>query len=332
MSKQFSIVGCQHGHIGVFIKEMLEKGYSCAGIYDPGEQTFVNRFSKRFNIPVIQDEEVLFAPSVQIVGSSAINDKKIEIIEKCEKHGKHVIIDKPAITNREGNDRLEAVMSRNDIQIGMMLPKRFNKNLVAIKQQIDRGHLGEIVNISIRSPHILNKTSRAAWHFSKEKNGGIIHDLLIHDFDLIRWLTGKEIGTIQSLMTKNFLPEYPDFYDTVTTQLLLGEKTTVQLYADWHTPAKSTNSRHSSVHIVGTKGAIEYGIRYNPVAEQDEPKLWLSNDEHAYLELQPVPESLTPTHDFIERIQGRTGTFTHQDILAACLAAVEADEQAICLD
>src|SRR5690606_17608958 len=152
-----------------------------------------------------------------------------------------------------------AVMSRNQIHVGMLLPKRFDPYMNALKNQIEQGVLGKIVNISIRSPHLLLLPARPAWFFSKKQNGGLIHDLMIHDFDLIRWLTGKEITTAQSFISKNILPEYRDFYDTATTQLLLGDTITVQLYADWHTPKKSSNGRHSSFYIVGTEGSAQYG-------------------------------------------------------------------------
>lgn len=331
MSAQFSIVGCQHGHISGFISKMLEKGYTCAGIYDSGDQTQVKKLSGRFNIPIVHDDEPLFSSSVHIVGTSAMNSEKMEIIEKCEQYGKHVIVDKPMVTNRDGLRRLEALLARKQIQIGMLLPKRFDGYMNALKQEIERGSFGDIVNISIRSPHLLSVSSRPEWFFSRTKNGGLIHDLLIHDFDLLRWLTGKEIGTTQSVMTKNILPEYPDFYDTVTMQLLLGDKMTVQLYADWHTPVKSTNGRHSSLVVVGTKGSAEYVTRWNPVTEKDERKLWISNEAHSYLELDPVPVSNTAILDFLGRVEGRDGTFTHHDILTACRIAVEADEQALCL-
>jgi hypothetical protein len=29
---KFAIIGCEHGHIGIFVQEMLDLGYECAGI------------------------------------------------------------------------------------------------------------------------------------------------------------------------------------------------------------------------------------------------------------------------------------------------------------
>jgi predicted dehydrogenase len=63
--------------------------------------------------------------------------------------------------------------------------------------------------------------------------------LFIHDFDLLRWLSGQEIVESDGFMAKNILPEYPDFYDTANLSVMLDGNILAQLYADWHNPEKS---------------------------------------------------------------------------------------------
>ena len=148
------------------------------------------------------------------------------------------MIDKPAATNRRDYERLQAVIERGVIEVGMLLTEKFHPAIYTLKQKIDQGMLGDIVSISMRKPHLLNPEKRPAWFFSKEQCGGILIDLLIHDYDLLRWFTGTEIEKSEDNMTKRLLPEHPGFYDIVSLQVVMDGGVTAQLYADWYTPAR----------------------------------------------------------------------------------------------
>lgn len=331
MSYRFAVIGCRHGHIQNFIKEMLDKGHTCAGIYDSDDLKLARLYAERFNIPIAERAEQLLTPSVQIVGSSAINNEKIGLIEACERNGQHIILDKPAVTDRSGLERLEAVVKRGSIQVGLMLPKRFNGLLIALKKEIEAGTLGDVVHLYVSSPHKLLPATRDAWHFSKEQNGGVLIDLLIHDTDLLRWLTGQEIVKTQSVMTKSILPEYPDFYDAATVQTVLTNGATAQLYADWHTPASGTNEQLSRIVIAGTEGYAEYGVRYDVATGKEKTQLRITRGDGRDSDKVYAAhgETATAVSDFLDRVAGKPGLFTHRDIVEASRATIVADEQAI---
>jgi predicted dehydrogenase len=329
-NKQFSIIGCRHGHISMFIREMIELGYTCAGIYEPDEPSLAKGFSEQFGIPLVDDPEPLLVPEIRIVGSSAVNNEKIDVIEKCEKYGKHIMLDKPIVTSREGLSRLESVFGREKIQVGMLLTSRDRSSIYTLKQSMDEGQLGEIVSITMRKPHRLSPASRHPWHFSKEQNGGIIVDLLIHDFDLLRWLTGREVLGINSFIAKHILPEYTQFYDTATVQVRMEGNILAQLYTDWHTPDQSWAFGDCRIFVSGTKGCAELRLFGDPSVAMEELMFKTTNQEKFHrVELVQAPA--TVIEDFLHRIEGKTYTISHQDLLLASMATIEADEQAVIL-
>lgn len=332
MSFRFSIIGCRHGHISTFIKEMLDGGHTCAGIYDPEDWKLARRYAEQYGIPLVDNREELLSPSVHIVGSSAVNNEKIELIEACDRRGIHIILDKPAVTDRAGLQRLGAVVERGAIQVGLMLPKRFSGSMTALKREIDAGTLGKVVHIHISSPHKLMPSTRDAWHFSKEQNGGVLIDLLIHDVDLLRWLSGREIVLTQSVLAKNILPEYPDFYDVASVQAVLDDGATAQLYADWHTPANNTDGRFCRIVVAGTEGYAEWSVGHDASDGKNRAQLRITRgdapDQQGIVEA-PDAAVASAISDFLDRVDGRPGTFTHNDIIAASRAAVEADERAV---
>jgi predicted dehydrogenase len=332
MGYTFSIIGCEHPHIGLFIGEMLAAGHRCVGLYEPANDVLADRIARQYGIPRVADREVLLGDEVDLVGCAAINREKIDIIELCESRGKHVMVDKPAVTNRAALERLEAVIGRGRIQVGMLLTERFRGALYTLKGMIDRGELGRIVGITMRKPHRLNAPARPQWHFSRALNGGLIIDLFIHDFDLVRWLTGEEWAESRAVMTKNILPEYPDFYDTAVLQGVTDGGVAVQLYADWHTPDKSWTWGDCRLFVTGTEGSAELRLEGDPLVAPRE-SLFILVQHRA--EARRIPCFEPPVRigaDFLARIEGRRSVLTHADIVAASRAAIASDEQAVVID
>lgn len=326
-NKTFSIIGCQHGHIGIFIEEMLELGYECMGIHEKDNKALLASMSKKYNLPIVEDIEVLLNDRVAIVGSSAINNQKIDIIELCAERGKHIMVDKPAVTNREDYKRLQDILEQGNIEVGMLLTERYQPALRTLKRYLDHGELGKLVHIGIRKPHKLTPSNRQDWHFSKEQCGGLVIDLIVHDFDLLRWFTGEEIIEIEGMISKNILPEYPTFYDTAILQVSLNSHILVQLYADWHTPEASRTFGDGRIFIVGTEGYAEVRLSGDPLIT-DENLMYLvtHEDQSKRVKLDIVEDKIT--EDFLRRIAGEQVGITHQDILAATKATIEADERA----
>lgn len=327
MSYKFGIIGCQHGHITTFINEMLSLGHTCMGIYEPDEQTLARRLSNQYGIPLLGDLEALLRPDVDLIGSSTVNNHKIDIIELCEKHDKSIMLDKPIVTNRDQLNRLEAVMSRGRIQIGVLLTERFRPAVVTLKRMVEAGELGRLISITMRKPHRLSPGQRHDWHFSKAHNGGLIQDLFIHDFDLLRWLTGQEIRRIDSMMSKTIIPEHPTFFDTACAQVLMDGGVLAQLYTDWHTPDKSWTWGDCRVFVSGTAGCAELRLTGDPAVAQEELLFRVTN-ETAFGRAVLEPSPVTITEDFLSRMEDQPCLIAHRDILEASKAAVEADEKA----
>ncbi|WNQ12547.1 Gfo/Idh/MocA family oxidoreductase [Paenibacillus aurantius] len=325
---RFGIIGCQHPHIGNFISGMLKLGYTCAGIYEQENGELAGKLSETYGVPLVSDpESLLSSPEVEVIGCASINAEKIDVIEWCEKHGKHVMVDKPVVTTDEGLSRLKGVMDRGRIQIGMLVAGRFSPLLYSLKKRIDAGELGRLLSITTRKPHRLHPASRPAWHFSKERNGGIIIDLLIHDMDLLRYLTGREISDLEGFIAKNGFPEYPDFYDSAGVQVYMEGGIAAQLYADWYTAGSSWTWGDCRIFVTGTKGSAELRLSGDPLIAK-EGLLLLVTDTQALHRVVPESPPVTILEDFMGRLQGHPALQTHEDILKASQAVIRADRQA----
>lgn len=327
---QFGIYGCEHNHIAIFIKEMLDEGHHCIGVYEPSNHRLADSVCLQFNIQRLKHREALLAPEVEVIGSAAVNEEKLDVIEWCHEHGKHVMVDKPAVTNAAQLERLLKILKAGRIQVGMLLTERFHPAIVAIKQQLDHGAVGEIISIQIRKPHRLSADNRPDWFFSKQRSGGIMIDLLVHDLDLANWFTSSRPIMRHGYMLKRILPGYESFYDTAALQLLYGNGTAVQLYADWHTPNSCWTWGDGRIIVTGTKGILEARLSGED-GQHQEPVLTLMTHDQELRRLPPKEPPTTITADFLRRIAGERCLLRHEDIAAALQEAVAADREAFAL-
>lgn len=320
---KFAVVGCQHVHIKMFIEEMLELGHQFCGIYDRSDYVLPKQYAETYGVPLYRDMNELLDEGIELIGNAAANDEKIDIIEWGERHGIHVMTDKPIAARMEHLERFKQVIERGNIKVGMMLTERFEPAYYTLKQLIDRGELGELVDFTFLKPHKANVSQRPGWFFDKSVNGGLIVDIMIHDVDLLHWFTGKSITGFQAWLIKNGFPEHPYFYDNAQLHLLYGHITAV-IKADWHMPQAFDSWGDGRIFATGTAGRAEIRSA-GDVLGQPGPYLTLvtHRNKTERLEVTPPPNGLMG--DFIGQIRNKPGILSADDIYACNKAVLDID-------
>ena len=323
---KFGVYGCRHGHIGEFIEEMLELGHEFLGIYET-ELDIAKDMAEKYDVPLFSRGEDLLRLKPDVLGTSAVNNQKIDIIELCNGEGIHVMADKPVVTSRKDYERLEKIINEGRIQVGMMLTERFNPPIYALWKMIQEGELGQIISFTIMKPHKLREKIRAPWHFSKEENGGIVIDLLIHDIDLLRWFTGSEMASCEGYIKKTGYPQYESFYDSVNAIVKMKNGVVASLEADWWMPDSYFSFGDGRIFCVGTKGRAEIRTTGDDQTKGNPYGLWIGDTE-GYERYDEPSIPVTLTEDFINRIEGKQEVIiSSEDVLKASLAVVEMDER-----
>src|SRR5215210_7100367 len=140
--------------------------------------------------PYASFRELIAAEDVEVVDVCLPTAFHRELALLAADEGKHVILEKPiARTMEDAREILEAFSGGSPrLFVGHVV--RFFPEYVGIKQKIDAGDLGTIgvVRTSRRSPFLLGWND---WYADWRVSGGVLLDLVIHDFDFLRWTLGE---------------------------------------------------------------------------------------------------------------------------------------------
>jgi predicted dehydrogenase len=321
---KFAIIGCQHYHIKSFIEEMLAEGHQFAGIFDDSDYEVAVQCAASYSVPFFSTLEEVLEQEVGLIGSAGPNDRKIDVIEWAEKHGIHVMTDKPIVIDENGLSRLRQVIDRNRIKVGMMLTARFAPAQFTLKHMIDEGLLGEIEDFTFLKPHKLNPASRPAWFFDKAINGGLIIDLMIHDVDMLWWFTGKKIVSHNGMLVKKRFPEYPSLYENAIVNVVLEDHITATMKSDWLMPEAFESWGDGRIFVSGTKGRVELRVSGDPFG-QPGPFVAFTDHHHKTTRLEIIKPPATLAADFLNQIAGKPHRLTMEDVYRANSAVLKID-------
>ncbi|MFF7655870.1 Gfo/Idh/MocA family oxidoreductase [Streptomyces sp. NPDC007983] len=177
------------GRIGAFHAETLSglAAVDSLVVTDPVAAATASD-SKRFGARAVDSPEAVFAAGVDGVVIAAATDAHPELILAAVKAGVPVFCEKPVA--RGVKESLEVLRAVEDsgVQVQIGYNRRFDAGCVAARQAVVNGELGTLH--TVRSTTLDPAPPPAAY---VAVSGGIFRDCGVHDFDIVRWVTGREV-------------------------------------------------------------------------------------------------------------------------------------------
>lgn len=132
-------------------------------------------------------ESALADNSVNIVVIASSTDTHSGLIAQAARAGKAIFCEKPLdLDTRTAQQSLE-IVDRHQVLMCLGFNRRHDPSFNRLKQDIGRGLVGDVEVVSITSrdpsPPPVEYIGRS---------GGLFRDMMIHDFDMGRWLLGEE--------------------------------------------------------------------------------------------------------------------------------------------
>jgi myo-inositol 2-dehydrogenase/D-chiro-inositol 1-dehydrogenase len=242
------------GRIGAFHAETLSglDAVKSLVVTDPFADA-AKAAAERFGAEVADSPEALLAAGVDAIVVAAATDAHPALILAGVEAGVPVFCEKPvARTMAEGVEVLKAVRgSAVPIQIGYN--RRFDAGFVAARDAVRAGELGKLH--TVRSTTLDPAPPPAAYIAA---SGGIFRDCSVHDFDIIRWVTGREVAEVYAVGGNRGADYIREAGDADTTGAILT--------LDDGTIAVVSNSRHNArgydvrMELHGFQDSIAVGL------------------------------------------------------------------------
>jgi predicted dehydrogenase len=120
--------------------------------------------------------------------------------------GKHIICEKPlARTLEQGRDMLAACAAAG-VKLLVAHVVRFFPQYAHAEHQVRSGAIGKPAVLRLAREAYRPKKPVGNWFLDVEKSGGILLDMMIHDFDYARWVAGD----VSSVFAKDLGGVHPD--------------------------------------------------------------------------------------------------------------------------
>jgi len=216
-----------------------------------------HKSAERCHIPqAVKDyHEILSNPQVEAVVICSSTNTHSQIICEAAEAGKHIFCEKPIDFSLQKIDQALKVVKEKGVKLQVGFNRRFDPSFNRVRQAVTGGEIGE--------PHLIHIVSRDPEPPTPEyvkTSGGIFMDMTIHDFDMARYLVGKEVTEIYAAGGVRIDPEIGKAGDLDTVLLLLKyEDGTLGTIDNSEKAAYGYDQR---VEIFGSKGAIQISNNY----------------------------------------------------------------------
>jgi myo-inositol 2-dehydrogenase/D-chiro-inositol 1-dehydrogenase len=142
-------------------------------------------------VPIGSPDDILNHPEIEAVIICSPTDTHADFVEKCAQAGKHIFCEKPLDLSLERIIRTLELVKVRRVKLMLGFNRRFDANFLKIKNLVTNGSVG--------NPHLIKITSRdpgpPPLRYLKE-SGGMFLDMTIHDFDMARYIMGKEVKQV----------------------------------------------------------------------------------------------------------------------------------------
>jgi predicted dehydrogenase len=137
-------------------------------------------------------EDVCRHPDVDFVDVCTFPNFRLEPVELCAKHGKHVQVQKPIATTLDIAREMVSAAARGRILLSVVSQHRFDESSRFLEGAIRGGRLGKLLQCDAyvkwyRSDEYYSRPVKGSW---ATEGGGALINQAIHQVDVLRWLAG----------------------------------------------------------------------------------------------------------------------------------------------
>lgn len=231
-----------------------------------------------YGAEAVTTERALSDPEVGAVVVASSTDTHADLIEASARAGKAIFCEKPVDLNLARVEACLAVVEAESVSLALAFNRRFDPSFASLKARVAAGEIGKVEMVSITS----RDPSPPPIAYVKV-SGGLFRDMMIHDFDVARWLLDEEpieVTATASCLVDSEIGEAGDV-DTALVTLRTASGRLCQI----------SNSRRAAygydqrIEVLGSKGMLR-AENQQPTTLEASTEAGVSRDKPLYFFLE----------------------------------------------
>ena len=185
------LVGC--GHISMAHLKAWQKTEGCRviGVFDLNRKLAKKR-TRAFKIEKIYDDLERLIAECDIVDVCTPPQTHSQIAQQVVAAGRHLVIEKPLVTDVVDWDELSAMLSESPGKIAVIHNLKFTNSVQLAKRWVNEGRIGEIIRVErefLTNPET-DRMLVGDSHWSHQLPGGRWYETLPHELYLTHYFAG----------------------------------------------------------------------------------------------------------------------------------------------
>ena len=264
-------------------------------------------------------------PDVDVVDICTPTHLHHEMVLQAAAAGVQIVCEKPLARTVPQAQEMVAACRKAGVHLLVAHVVRFFPEYALAKARVAAGEIGKPGVVRLSRGSFRPKKPVGNWFLDERKSGGILMDLMIHDYDYARWIAGE----VESVYAKKVSLVHPEAGVDYGLAILRHRSGALSHIAGaWAYPPPTFRTH---IEIAGDAGLIEFDSADTAPILNLLGKSGPSDSPDVGLPSSPVAESpyITQIKEFYEALQGKkTPRLSAADGLAAVQIAQAALESA----
>ncbi len=208
-------------------------------------------WAEKIGIPVRSRDITAITGDAEIeaVVITTPSDTHVQMIVEMAEAGKQIFCEKPIAFDPDSIRQAIDAVDKAGVILQVGFNRRFDPDFLKVRKSVESGGIGD--------PHIINMTNRDPKRPDLEfipGSGGLFMDFCVHDFDMVRYLTGSDVEEIYVRGANLVDPKIGELGDIDTALLTL--KLSNGTIAIIEVCRETNYGYDQQVEVLGSKGSI----------------------------------------------------------------------------
>ena len=236
-------IGQMHAHL------IHENAFTNLLYVNDSVDEVAQKTAQQYGATVADVDVILADAQVNAVLIASTTETHIDLVIKSIGAKKAIFCEKPLDLDIDKINACQSLMTETEVPFLIGFNRRFDPSHRALAESVLKGQLGQLEALVITS-----RDPALPPIGYIQKSGGLFHDMMIHDFDMARFILGEEPVEIHAMGSVQVDPEIAEYGDVDSA--MVGLKTKSGTLCHIHCSRRAVYGYDQRIEAFGSAGML----------------------------------------------------------------------------